>query len=197
MGNNNNDTKIKILIVSSEKRSAEIIRSGFDSLTNNTTEISHTAKDEKKKLSENNFDIIIINAPLSDEFGENLAASACRKHDASILIMVKKELYNDAIKIADDNGYFCISKPVSKEFLTQTVKILLTAGKKLKKMEKQKEKLETEVDDIKRIRRAQYLLMEKLGMSENEAYKYIEKQSMDLCERKSDVAKRIIMTYEI
>ena len=49
MGNNNNDTKIKILIVSSEKRSAEIIRSGFDSLTNNTTEISHTAKDAKKK----------------------------------------------------------------------------------------------------------------------------------------------------
>lgn len=196
MENNNNDIKIKILIVSSEK-SAEIIRSGFDSLANNKIEISHTAKDAKKKLSENNFDIIIINAPLSDEFGENLAASACRKHDASILIMVKKELYNDAIKIADDNGYFCISKPVSKEFLTQTVKILLTAGKKLKKMEKQKEKLETEVDDIKRIRRAQYLLMEKLGMSENEAYKYIEKQSMDLCERKSDVAKRIIMTYEI
>ena len=114
-----------------------------------------------------------------------------------ILIMVKKELYNDAIKIADDNGYFCISKPVSKEFLTQTAKILLTARKRFKKMEKQKEKLETEVDNIKRIRRAQYLLMEKLGMSENEAYKYIEKQSMDLCERKSDVAKRIIMTYEI
>lgn len=196
MENNNNDIKIKILIVSSEK-SAEIIRSGFDSLANNKIEISHTAKDAKKKLSENNFDIIIINAPLSDEFGENLAASACRKHDASILIMVKKELYNDAIKIADDNGYFCISKPVSKEFLTQTAKILLTARKRFKKIEKQKEKLETEVDNIKRIRRAQYLLMEKLGMSENEAYKYIEKQSMDLCERKSDVAKRIIMTYEI
>ena len=196
MENNNNDIKIKILIVSSEK-SAEIIRSGFDSLANNKIEISHTAKDAKKKLSENNFDIIIINSPLSDEFGENLAASVCRKYDALILIMVKKELYNGAVKIADDNGYFCISKPVSKEFLTQTVKILLTAGKKLKKMEKQKEKLETEVDNIKRIRRAQYLLMEKLGMSENEAYKYIEKQSMDLCERKSDVAKRIIMTYEI
>ena len=194
MENNNNDIKIKILIVSSEK-SAEIIRSGFDSLANNKIEISHTAKDAKKKLSENNFDIIIINAPLSDEFGENLAASVCRKYDALILIMVKKELYNGAVKIADDNGYFCISKPVSKEFLTQTVKILLTAGKKLKKMEKQKEKLETEVDDIKRIRRAQYLLMEKLGMSENEAYKYIEKQSMDICERKSYVAKRIIMTY--
>ena len=70
-------------------------------------------------------------------------------------------------------------------------------NEEVQKIEKQKEKLETEVDNIKRIRRAQYLLMEKLGMSENEAYKYIEKQSMDLCERKSDVAKRIIMTYEI
>ncbi|MBS5737688.1 MAG: hypothetical protein KHW62_06715, partial [Clostridiales bacterium] len=96
MENNNNDIKIKILIVSSEK-SAEIIRSGFDSLANNKIEISHTAKDAKKKLSENNFDIIIINAPLSDEFGENLAASVCRKYDALILIMVKKELYNGAV----------------------------------------------------------------------------------------------------
>ena len=62
---------------------------------------------------------------------------------------------------------------------------------------KKTETLKSEVAELKIVDRAKFLLMDKLGLSEEEAHKHLEKQAMDLCIRKSDAAKRVIMTYEM
>ena len=128
--------KIKTLIVSSEEKSVEFIRSCFNGISNSEIKISAAERDAEKELSEREFDIVIINSPLEDGSGKKLAALTAKICDAQILLIVKKDLYNNAVKTADENGYFCVSKPMSKDFLSQTIRLLSTMAKKVKKMEK-------------------------------------------------------------
>ena len=50
--------------------------------------------------------------------------------------------------------------------------------------------------EIQLINRAKLLLIEKLGKSESEAHRFIEKQAMDLRKTKKEVAESIIGTYD-
>ncbi len=51
------------------------------------------------------------------------------------------------------------------------------------------------MDEIRLVNRAKWLLISELHMSEPEAHRYIEKQAMDLCVRRRNVAEEIIKTY--
>lgn len=52
--------------------------------------------------------------------------------------------------------------------------------------------LDEKMAEIRTISRAKILLVEKKGMTENEAHKHIEKQAMNLCITKLEVANKII-----
>ena len=49
----------------------------------------------RRALLERSYDIVIINAPLPDDFGSRLAIDVCTDSGAAALILVKSELYND------------------------------------------------------------------------------------------------------
>lgn len=191
------EKKNKVLIVSSISKSTEFIISGLDKEIYSPIDKALSASEAKKKLSEENFDIVIINAPLSDEFGESFAETTVKNHNCSVMIVVKKDLYAKISTQAENAGILCVSKPISKEFFTQSVRFMIAVNNRIKMLGKRTETLKTEVETTKLISRAKCLLIEKLAMSESEAHKYIEKQAMDLCVKKTEIAKRIIVTYEI
>lgn len=51
------------------------------------------------------------------------------------------------------------------------------------------------MEEIRLVNRAKWLLISELKMEEPQAHRYIEKQSMDLCVPKRQVAEDIIRTY--
>ena len=57
-------------------------------------------------------------------------------------------------------------------------------------------RLKKQIDDIRLINRAKYILMEYLSMTEAQAHRYLEKQAMDMRITKAEVAKSILSTYE-
>ena len=56
--------------------------------------------------------------------------------------------------------------------------------------------LKKKLDDEKVVTRAKLLLMQSLGLSEEEAHKFIEKKAMNTGRTKIDVAFEIVQTYE-
>ena len=64
-------------------------------------------------------------------------------------------------------------------------------------MESQISSLESKMREIRLVNRAKLLLVERLSMTEEEAHHFIEKQAMDSCVKKSEIAENIIKTYEI
>ena len=51
------------------------------------------------------------------------------------------------------------------------------------------------MEEIRLVNRAKWLLISALNMHESDAHRYIEKQAMDRCVSKRQVAEEIIKTY--
>lgn len=192
------DRKFTVLVVSSYEKSGDFIKkSGLDAEVFEIPEFAANAAAARDRLSEGTFDTVIINAPLDDESGTELAKSIFSLYGAACLIIVKKEEYKKTVAEVEPFGVACISKPMSKEAISQASRFLVAMKNMIDNSAEKSETLKSEVEDLKIINRAKCLLMEKLGLGEEEAHQHLEKQAMDLCIRKSEAAKRVIMTYEL
>ena len=154
------------------------------------------ATQARRKLLENDFDIVIVNSPLKDEFGTRLALDICSKSSAGVLLFVKAEHYADITAKVMSYGVLTISIPTSSSMIAQSVQMLCSTRERLRIMEKKNASVEEKIEEIRIVNRAKCLLIEQLKMTESEAHRYIEKQAMDRCVTRRVIAENIILTYK-
>ena len=150
----------------------------------------------KRRLMEQEYDIVIVNAPLPDDFGMRLAIDACSGSNAGVLLLVKNELYNEIYAKVVSFGVMTLPKPTTVQTVAQTLRILCATRERMRMMEAKQATVEEKIEEIRLVNRAKWLLIECLSMTEGEAHRYIEKQSMDLRISKREVAENIIKTYK-
>ena len=73
---------------------------------------------------------------------------------------------------------------------------LLATAERLRTLRDKTSSLQQRLYDSRIVARAKLLLISRLGMSEGDAHRYIEKTAMDSCLPRRDVAEGIIRTYE-
>ncbi|MBP5313669.1 MAG: ANTAR domain-containing protein, partial [Eggerthellaceae bacterium] len=66
---------------------------------------------------------------------------------------------------------------------------------RLRTLEKKTMSVEEKMEEIRIINRAKWLLISELKMDEPQAHRYIEKQAMNRCISKKEVAEEIVKTY--
>lgn len=149
-----------------------------------------------KRLSlENQFDYVIVNAPLPDEFGAKYAIDISSGKSTVCLLFVKTEMYSEIRSKVTPHGVFTLSKPTSPVVITHGLDFLASARERLRNLEKKTLTIEEKMEEIRLVNRAKWLLIEHLKMTEPDAHRYIEKQAMDTCVTRSKIAKEIIQTY--
>ncbi len=72
---------------------------------------------------------------------------------------------------------------------------MAAARERLRSIETKSASLEDKMEEIRLVNRAKWLLISELKMTENEAHRYIEKQAMDRCVSRREVASEIFKTY--
>ena len=82
-----------------------------------------------------------------------------------------------------------------RQTLVQALYWLSSARELLRKFEKKTVSIEEKMEEIRLVNRAKWLLINELKRSEPDAHRYIEKQAMDRCVSKKDVACEIISKY--
>lgn len=150
----------------------------------------------RRRIAETDFDIVLINGPLPDDFGMRLAIDICTNSGAGVLLMVKNDLFNDIYAKVTSYGVITLSKPTNLQMVAQNLRILCATRERLRQMEAKQATVEEKIEEMRLINRAKWLLIECLGMTEPEAHRYIEKQSMDERISKREVAESIIKTYK-
>ena len=150
----------------------------------------------RRRIAETDFDIVLINAPLPDDFGMRLAIDICTNSGAGVLLMVKNDLFNDIYAKVISYGVITLSKPTNLRMVAQNLRILCATRERLRQMEAKQATVEEKIEEMRLVNRAKWLLIECLGMTEPEAHRYIEKQSMDERISKREVAENIIKTYK-
>lgn len=149
----------------------------------------------RRLLLSTEVDIVIINAPLTDEFGIDLALDLSQS-SMGILLMVKNELFDQVCSRVEDSGVLTLGKPMSRQMFYGSVKLLTALSSRLARMEKQQKTLQEKMQDIRIVNRAKWLLIEHLHMREEDAHYYIEKQAMDTRLSRREVAENIIRSYD-
>ena len=154
-----------------------------------------SAEEDKRMLLETDVDLVILNAPLRDEFGTQLALNLSRDN-LCVLMLVPAESFDAVCYKVEDEGILTLSKPVSRNGLLGAIKLLTAMRGKLRKLDRQNQALQEKMQDIRTVNRAKWLLIEIKRMTENEAHYYIEKQAMDMRLSRREVAENIIRTYD-
>lgn len=146
-------------------------------------------------LASREVDIIIVNTPLTDDFGTNLAIDMAEKR-LGVVLLVNRDMVDRIAYKVEPYGAVTLGKPLVKSEFIQSLKVISAMLYKIRRLEKQNKTLESHVKEIKLINRAKCLLIEQLAMTEEEAHRYIEKTAMDTSRKRVKVAEDIISTYE-
>ena len=149
----------------------------------------------KRALSERDFDFVIVNSPASDENGVRFCSDTTDSYNTVVLFLAKTEQFDDAYDDLVSHGVFLLQKPVSKPLFQAASGWLISARERIRRTEKKTLSIEEKMNEIRMINRAKWLLISELKMTEPDAHRYIEKQAMDRCLSKQQVAEEIIKTY--
>lgn len=150
----------------------------------------------RRRLLESKYDIVIINAPLPDDFGTRLALNICDNSGAGVLLLVKAEHYPNINGRVSPFGVLVLPKPATSQAVSQSLQLLCGTRERLRRMEQKTASIEEKMEEIRIINRAKLLLMEQLKMTEKEAHRFIEKQAMDRCVTRITIAQSILSTYK-
>ena len=156
---------------------------------------ANNAGEARRLLVSMDFDIVIINAPLPDDFGIDLALDFADSTMA-ILLLVKNDLFEQVAYKVEDSGILTVAKPNTRQAIYSAIKLLSALSARLGMMEKKNRSLQDKMTDIRIVNRAKWLLIEHLNMNEKDAHHYVEKQAMDGRISRREVAERIIRTYD-
>ena len=180
-----------LIAAATEKTAAQIkgiLPSGFGK-----TSFQLSMTKVKQKLAEESFDLLIIYTPLPDEFGLQSAVELSSKYPAmSILLLVGKDVYQEALYRAGDSEIMILARPLSASHFSATLQLLNAVSRKVHNLMSDNMKLQRKLEDERYVGRAKCLLIEKEGMTEAEAHKYLEKQAMNASVTRREVALRVI-----
>ncbi|WP_296036392.1 ANTAR domain-containing response regulator [uncultured Enterocloster sp.] len=95
----------------------------------------------------------------------------------------------------DIMGY--LVKPVEESALLGAVEVALCQENHIMKAERECEKTKKALEDRKYIEKAKGLLMEHRKLSENEAYSHIRRQAMDKEQTMAEIARILLMAYNV
>lgn len=157
---------------------------------------AYNGGEARRLLGESHFEIIVINTPLSDEFGADLSVECARKSDAGVLLLVACAHAAEISARVEDYGVFVVEKPFGKSLLFQAVKLAQASRRRILGLRQENTRLQEKLEELKLSGRAKAALMQYLGMTEQQAHRYLEKQAMDLRLPKSEVARNILSAYE-
>ena len=149
----------------------------------------------RRLLVSQQYDILVINTPLPDDFGLDLALDYADS-PMCIMLMVKDEIYAEVSYKVEDAGIVTISKPSTKQVVYSSMKLLSAMVSKLRRLEKKTRTLEEKMADMRMINHAKWLLIDKKKISEQEAHHMIEHHAMDRRIAKREAARESIDDLE-
>ena len=149
----------------------------------------------KRAFAERSYDYVIINAPLPDDQGTRFAIDAGNSPNTVVLLMIRAELHMEVYDKVAKHGVFTLPKPISKSAMINALSWMASARERLRKFEKKSVSIEEKMEEIRIVNRAKWLLIQQLHMDEPEAHRYIEKQAMDRCITRREIASEIIKMY--
>jgi AmiR/NasT family two-component response regulator len=142
-------------------------------------------------------DIIIMDIKMPDMDGIE-AAKILTEERISPVVLLSAYSQRDLVQRAREAGVVAyLVKPYREEELTPAIEVALARFEEFKELEAQVTDLQQALETRKLVDRAKGILMDKQGLTEAEAFRKIQKMSMDNRKPMKDVAEAIILAHQV
>lgn len=142
-------------------------------------------------------DLAILEYNLSNMNGCEIAKVVLEEHICDIIIISSLEQEGMFYPLKKYNNFVSLIKPINKAVLINTLELMIKNRRRINELEKEINELKYTLDTRKEVEKAKGLLMKHLGLSEKDAFKRIQKQSMDRGIPMKEIARAIILAYDI
>lgn len=182
----------RALIVSAGQSSNEYIARHLNALGYTRPTIVASCGEARRLVDQNQYSIVIINAPLPDEFGHEAAIHMAEKTLSGVLLLAKPGVIDEVADRIADRGVLILTKPFSGPQFDQMVRLAASTHVRLMNVQAECIRLQERLQQLRLVDRAKCYLIEKKGMTEADAHRHIEKLAMDTRRNRGEVAQSIL-----
>lgn len=182
----------RALIVSAGANSNEYLCARLTELGYTRPRIVPSGAEARRRMLESDFELIVVNAPLPDEFGHDLCAFAVEKTDAGVVFLAKAAAAEQLLAPLSEQGVLMLCKPFSNALFLQAVQMAAASNHRLQVLRQENIRLHEKLTQVRLVSRAKCFLIAEKGMSEAQAHRYIEKLAMDTRRDRAEVAQEIL-----
>ena len=142
-------------------------------------------------------DLAILDIKMPEMDGLD-AAKIITEEKICPVVLLTAYSQQDLIERAKEAGVFgYLVKPFKEADLLPAIEIAISRYREMQTLEEEISNLQERIETRKLVDRAKGILMDKRGMKETEAFRWIQTQSMNARKSMKEVAEAIILTQEL
>jgi response regulator NasT len=142
-------------------------------------------------------DVVVMDIKMPDMDGIE-AAKVLTEERIAPTVLLSAYSQRDLVERAREAGVVAyLVKPYREEELAPAIEVALARFREFQTVQKQVDDLQMALETRKLVDRAKGILMDKQGLSEAEAFRKIQKMSMDNRKPMKDVAEAIILAHQV
>ena len=139
----------RVLIASANEKAVTLIAPLMrESYPECRLSVCGSAGEARRLCGESDYDLVIINTPLPDERGGELAKDICDSTTAGCLVMTKAENAETLSEQLEEYGALVVARPISRVLFYQSVKMINASRKRIMGYAKENIKLHKKLDMV-------------------------------------------------
>lgn len=142
-------------------------------------------------------DIVIMDIKMPDLDGIEAAKILTEERIAPVLLLTAYSQQDLVIRAKEAGVVGYIVKPFRESDLAPAIEVALARFKEFRVLEQEVEDLREALETRKLVDRAKGLLMDTQGLTEAEAFRRIQKMSMDTRRPMKEIAEAIILAHQV
>ena len=186
----------EVFVISSNENFHRYVRENLPDGDFTVSGDAFSCTEARQKMMGNRCAVVLINIPLADECGTELAGDLAENTAASVIAVVKNEQETAFRQSLEPTGIFVLGRPFPHSSFHQALYDAASTYARMQIISQENQRLQIKLIDLRIVNRAKYALIQYLGMTEEQAHKYIERMAMDQRISKRKAAENILKTYE-
>ena len=146
----------RALIVSAGASSNEYISARLTELGYARPIIVPSAAEARRRMLESDFELIVVNSPLPDEFGHELCADAVEKTDAGVIFLAKAAAAEQLLTPLSEEGVLLVTKPFSNTFFLQAIHMAAASNHRLLLLRQENQRMQEKLAQVRLHRAGPY-----------------------------------------
>ena len=185
----------EVFVISSNENFQRYVRENLPDGDFTVSGCAASCTEARQKMMTYRCPVVFVNIPLVDECGTDLACDLAERTPSSVIAVVKAEQETEYRQSLEPEGIFVLGKPFTHTAFHQALCDAAASYARMQMMSLENQRLQIRLTDLRIVNRAKYTLIQYLGMTEEQAHKYIERMAMDQRISKRTAAENILKTY--